>query len=88
MLIETCKARANTKAACDLGIQEPWSRISEHGSTVALCCSPPESCRILFLDVFFPAEVKRILFIDADQIVRANAKLSENQSSLLKQLHA
>lgn len=30
--------------------------------------------KILFLDVFFPAEVKRILFIDADQIVRANVE--------------
>jgi len=30
--------------------------------------------KILFLDVFFPAEVKRILFIDADQIVRANVQ--------------
>eukprot|EP00439_Symbiodinium_sp_Y106_P072432 s1993_g13.t1 len=40
--------------------------------------------KILFLDVFFPAEVKRILFIDADQIVRANAELSEKQSMLPK----
>eukprot|EP00933_Yihiella_yeosuensis_P041363 TRINITY_DN35755_c0_g1_i1.p1 TRINITY_DN35755_c0_g1~~TRINITY_DN35755_c0_g1_i1.p1 ORF type:complete len:645 (-),score=141.04 TRINITY_DN35755_c0_g1_i1:114-1883(-) len=30
--------------------------------------------KILFLDVFFPAEVKRVLFIDADQIVRADVK--------------
>lgn len=30
--------------------------------------------KILFLDVLFPAPVKRILFIDADQIVRANVE--------------
>eukprot|EP00931_Biecheleriopsis_adriatica_P033916 TRINITY_DN19654_c0_g1_i1.p1 TRINITY_DN19654_c0_g1~~TRINITY_DN19654_c0_g1_i1.p1 ORF type:complete len:1571 (-),score=318.77 TRINITY_DN19654_c0_g1_i1:93-4805(-) len=30
--------------------------------------------KILFLDVFFPAEVKRVLFIDADQIVRADVQ--------------
>ncbi|CAJ1371523.1 unnamed protein product [Effrenium voratum] len=30
--------------------------------------------KILFLDVFFPAEVKRILFIDADEIVRADVE--------------
>jgi len=30
--------------------------------------------KILFLDVFFPGEVKRILFIDADQIVRADVR--------------
>lgn len=30
--------------------------------------------KILFLDVLFPAKVKRVLFIDADQIVRADVK--------------
>jgi len=30
--------------------------------------------KILFLDVFFPLEVKRVLFIDADQIVRADVQ--------------
>lgn len=30
--------------------------------------------KILFLDVLFPADVKRVLFIDADQIVRADVK--------------
>lgn len=30
--------------------------------------------KILFLDVFFPSEVERVLFIDADQIVRADVK--------------
>jgi UDP-glucose:glycoprotein glucosyltransferase len=30
--------------------------------------------KILFLDVLFPLQVQRILFIDADQIVRANVK--------------
>jgi UDP-glucose:glycoprotein glucosyltransferase len=30
--------------------------------------------KILFLDVFFPLQVKRVLFIDADQIVRADIK--------------
>jgi len=29
---------------------------------------------ILFLDVFFPLQVRRVLFIDADQIVRADVK--------------
>ncbi|CAE8662469.1 unnamed protein product, partial [Polarella glacialis] len=30
--------------------------------------------KILFLDVFFPAQVKKVLFIDADQIVRADVR--------------
>jgi len=30
--------------------------------------------KILFLDVFFPQQVERVLFIDADQIVRADVK--------------
>merc|ERR1712039_406035 len=30
--------------------------------------------KILFLDVLFPVQVKRLLFIDADQIVRADVK--------------
>mmetsp|Transcript_118689 Transcript_118689/g.378410 ORF Transcript_118689/g.378410 Transcript_118689/m.378410 type:complete len:1644 (-) Transcript_118689:86-5017(-) len=30
--------------------------------------------KILFLDVFFPKQVERVLFIDADQIVRANVR--------------
>jgi len=30
--------------------------------------------KILFLDVFFPRQVERVLFIDADQIVRADVK--------------
>merc|ERR1712187_644794 len=30
--------------------------------------------KILFLDVRFPTQVKRLLFIDADQIVRADVK--------------
>ncbi|CAD7945131.1 unnamed protein product [Amoebophrya sp. A25] len=30
--------------------------------------------KILFLDVFFPLDVKRIIFIDADQIVRADVR--------------
>jgi len=30
--------------------------------------------KILFLDVFFPSQVKRVMFIDADQIVRADVK--------------
>jgi len=30
--------------------------------------------KILFLDVLFPLDVPRILFIDADQVVRADVK--------------
>jgi len=30
--------------------------------------------KILFLDVFFPKEVERVLFIDADQIVRSDVR--------------
>jgi UDP-glucose:glycoprotein glucosyltransferase len=32
------------------------------------------SYKILFLDVLFPLEVKRIIFVDADQVVRADLK--------------
>lgn len=30
--------------------------------------------KILFLDVLFPLDVKKIIFVDADQIVRADLK--------------
>ena len=43
-----------------------WSRLNKN-----IVCV----CQILFLDVLFPLDVDRIIFIDADLVVRADLQL-------------
>jgi len=67
-------ASGNRKAARDLGVCL-FLRVSR-------CCFsfvtplplPNLRYKILFLDVLFPLHVKKIVYVDADQVVRADMK--------------
>ena len=59
-------SRAEREAKDNLGVSIPL-----HQATMP---TPVYRYKILFLDVLFPLELSRVLFIDSDQIVRTDLK--------------
>lgn len=64
-------APGNRKATCDLGVY------SDLAFSAILSRIPTKSYKILFLDVLFPLHVKKIIYVDADQVSAAQQGIAD-----------